>query len=312
MRTLRRLLPWLIAASLLVYLFRQYPAEDILAAVGHARLPLLVTFLLFYFTYLTLADSFSLWKTLRHFDIDSRYSEILMLRLASNLPMVLNYGVGQGFLAYLIGRKLATSVSLASGILLLLLATDLYWAITIAAIGALFADTVVDGHDLGRWIHTGWLLISTMIVVFFLVKPRLTRLPTVPGALSGVLSVFRQISPGGYLGLMLGRLPLHAAAATYLYFLAMCFGVEVPFATVLAFLPVTVAIGALPIAPSGLGTVQFAAVLLFGHLVSGGPVDAGAVSGAEMIFAMSLLFTVSLYLLKLVSGLLAIRSAVAS
>jgi uncharacterized membrane protein YbhN (UPF0104 family) len=88
--------------------------------------------------------------------------------------------------------------------------------------------------------------------------------------------------------------------------------VHIPFAKVVTLLPLTVAIGAIPITPSGIGTVQIAAILLFQEHVSGGPVAQGQVSGAEIIFAMSLLFAIAIYCLKLLSGALFFRKGMES
>ena len=299
----RHFLPWLIAALLLYFLFQRYPVNEVLAAASHVNVTAFLGFIFFYFIYMGLTDTWGLNLILNRFGIHSSFRSILELRLASYLPMILNYGVGQGVLAYMIKRKYEEPLVKVSSVMLYILMIDLYWAITFAFCGSFFYEAVLNGHDLVVWIRSAWLAANILLLALFV----FWRLPLVEDKISwlkaqNLFHTFHRAKPSDYFMVMLWRFPLHCATSTYLYFLALCFGVNISFVKVVTLLPLTIAVGAIPITPSGIGTIQIAAVLLFQDHVSGGPVAEGQVSGAEVILAMSLLFTIAIYCLKLMSG----------
>jgi uncharacterized membrane protein YbhN (UPF0104 family) len=304
----RRFLPWLIAAFLIYFLFQRYPVNEVLAAASHVNATAFLGFILFYFIYIGLTDIWSLNLILNRFGIHSRFKNILELRLASYPPMILNYGVGQGVLAYMIKRKYEESFVKVSSVLLYILMIDLYWAFTFTFCGSFFYEPVLNGHDLVVWIRSAWLGVSVLLLALFV----FWRLPLLEDKMKwlkaqNLFHTFHRAKSSDYFMVMLWRFPLHCATSTYLYFLALCFGVNISFVKVVTLLPLIEAVSAIPITPSGIGTSQIATVLLFQDHVSGGAVAEGQVSGAEIILAMSLLFTIAIYCLKLMSGSLFIQ-----
>ena len=308
MAKLRRIMPWLLAAILFTYLFSRYSVQEVLAAASHLNVLYFLVFLCFYFIYMSLADAGSLQLILNRFGIEARFKKILKLRLASYLMMILNYGVGQGVLAYYIKRQYKVPFAKVSSVLLYIIMMDLYWALTIASVGSFFVTAEIYGHDLVLWIRALWLGASLLLLALFI----FWRLPIQEEKLQwlrvrNLFHTFHRARLSDYVMVMLWRFPLHCATSTYLYFLALCFGVSIPFAKVVMLLPMAVVIGAIPITPSGIGTIQLACIVLFQDHVSGGPVAIGHVSGAEIIFSMSLLFTLGIYSLKLLSGVIFYR-----
>ena len=77
------------------------------------------------------------------------------------------------------------------------------------------------------------------------------------------LSAFRDARLTLYLKLSLIRIPTFDLQGLVLYFEMIAFGMRAPLAAVMAILPVVLAAGALPFAPSGLGTRQAAVVVGF-------------------------------------------------
>ena len=307
---LRRILPWFLAAILLYVLFSRYPLTDVLHAASHIDTGLFILFILGYFTYFTLTDCWSLQRNLADFGVSGSFVKITRLRLASNLIMVLNYGLGQGVLAYLVGRHYHVSFPRVSGILLLQLATDLYLMISISTVATLLTPVIVGDYNLVPFIRIVWAMASMVFLVIVLIPVRTGSSASTGGkSLENLFSVVREVRLPHLLMLALRRLPLHFATSTYLFFLAPAFGVQLPFMKVLAQLPLTVVIGAIPITPSGLGTVQITSIALFSDQLTGPAIDAGTTSAAEMIFAMSLCFTLALYVLKMVTALFCYRRA---
>jgi uncharacterized membrane protein YbhN (UPF0104 family) len=302
-KLIRSLLPWFIAALLLFFLFRRYPARDVLEAATLVNPLLFVPFLLIYFVYVNLADSWSLNRILRLFGIPSHGKTVLEIKLASNLAMVLNYGVGQGTLAYLLKNQYKVPFATTSSVLVFIILIDIYWMISIACLGTLITDIAIAKNDIDSIIRLLWLLSTSgllALIAFWRFAPWENRIDW-PLA-KNLLHTFHTATPVDYLTIMAWRLPLHLATSTYLYFLALCFGAYFPLSIVVTLLPLTIIIGAIPITPSGLGTVQLAMIYFFGSLVVSDVVTKGSIDSQELIFAMSILFTAGIYILKLVTG----------
>lgn len=311
MTLVRRTLPWLFAAVLLYFLFNRYPLEDVLAAATYVNVTALIIFLTVYFLYISLADSWSLKKILSRFHIDGPVIKILKLRLASNLAMILNYGIGQGVLAYLIKQQYHVPFARSSSVLIFQVLIDLYLALTISFIGSFFTSVVIDGLNLVPWIRLLWLTASlSFLSISLLIRysSSLRRFKWQP--VQDLFYTFHESGFHDYFKAMLWRIPLHLAASTYLYFLALCFGVYIPLEKVVTLLPLTVVVGAIPITPSGIGTVQITAIFLFQNFVTGDSISEGKVNEANIIFAMSIMFTIGIYILKLLSGTIFFRSAI--
>lgn len=310
MPLLRRTLPWLIAATLLFLLFRRYPLAEVLQAARHANLVAYLTFLVLYFAFTSFADSWSLSKNLAHFGAPGAVLKALKLRLAANLAMVVNFGVGQGILAYLIRQHYRIGYARASSILVFQMLNDLYLTISISFAGTFFTGVVINGLDLVPWIRGLWAVATLASLGGYFIIRYTSVLDRVPWqSLRDLFHTFHQSGIEDYLRVMLRRLPLHCAGVTYMYFLALCFGMHIPLEKVITLLPLTIAIGAIPITPSGLGTVQVTAIYLFQNFISGDAISSGEIEPAEIIFAMSISFTLGIYVLKMVSGLMFYRYA---
>jgi uncharacterized membrane protein YbhN (UPF0104 family) len=94
----------------------------------------------------------------------------------------------------------------------------------------------------------------------FLVLGRLRQWP--------IFRSFRLASFGRYLALAALRLPFDLLFILNFWLALRAFGINAPFLKTLAFVPVILFIAAIPITVSGLGTVQYATVLLFSAYAS--------------------------------------------
>jgi len=299
----RNIFPWLIAGVIFYYLFSKYSVTDVLASIQYVNPAAFVFFVLVYFSYMVVADSGSLHFIFAQFDIQIPWIKILHLRMASYLLMVVNYGIGQGLFAYFLKRKHDVPFAKSTSILLCTVVIDLYWAMSIAFVASLFSVTIVKGINLSLWIQGAWVVLTSIMAAFVLFWRLPLKVREIPWLkVRQFFQTFHEAHLTKYLKIMLMRLPLHCATMTYLYFLAACFGVHIPFIKILTLVPISVAIGAIPITPSGLGTIQVVSILLFQNLVSGGPLEHGDISPPALILSMTLMFTLSIHFLKLLSG----------
>src|SRR5262245_59833634 len=103
---LRRVVPWMVAAGMLAWLFHVVPAAELAAAVRRAPLGLFAGLVVVYVIAVLLTDSFATWATFRWSlpEAGLTLREALEVRGASYILAILHYGAGQGGLAYFVSR----------------------------------------------------------------------------------------------------------------------------------------------------------------------------------------------------------------
>lgn len=310
MKTAVRMIPWLIALLIFAFLLHRYPLEQVKSALLLAKPERFIPFLVLYFVYFTIADCWSFRKVLTRFGLNIQLMSLLKIRLASNLAMVVNYGAGQSYFAYLLSTFCKTTLAHSGGIILFQVSVDLFIALSIACAASLFTNIIIDGVDLAPWILYTWLL-TTVSYAFLvgLLKLQKLKYQFKWTPVADLLGTLNSLTLSDFVSTVIWRMPLHLVSSMYLFFLAWSFGVGIPLDKVIALLPLTIVIGAIPITPSGLGTVQITSIYLFKNFVYLGPLEAEGISAAEVIFAMSISFTFGIYLLKLVSGAIFSRAA---
>ena len=99
--------PWAIALAVLAWLLRVVPGDELYRALGHVPpAPFLAVVLAFVVCTLA-ADTAATWAAFRHAlpEFTIGYLELLRIRGATYLLAMLNYGVGQGGLAYFLAPE---------------------------------------------------------------------------------------------------------------------------------------------------------------------------------------------------------------
>jgi hypothetical protein len=184
-----------------------------------------------------------------------RYRDVLLMRCASALLSLLNYGAGQGGVVYFLRQR--HGISLEAGAGAILLATAGWLAVLALAAGlGVLAGAVPDRPELRAvaWAALAALPAYVLLAALrprFLIRRKLLRylLAVPPAALVRVL----------------GARVLHLGVLVTGHWLAMrLFDIAVPPAAVLLRLPALLLVAAVPISPAGLGTTQAAAMTLFG------------------------------------------------
>lgn len=183
------------------------------------------------------------------------YRDVLLVRCASALLSLVNYGAGQGGVVYFLHRRHGMRLEISAGAILLTTAASVAVLALAAGIG-LLAGAVPDRPELRAvaWAALAALPAYVLLVALrprFLVRRKLLRylLAVPPVALVRVL----------------GARVLHLGVLVGGHWLAMrLFDIAVPPAAALLRLPAMFLIGSVPISPAGLGTTQAAAMTLFG------------------------------------------------
>jgi hypothetical protein len=243
----RRLLPWLVAASVLAALLVRYRLADIVEQVrrGHAlamvpmALLMPIALLLVYAT----CDRIVLLACVRRL----RYGEIVRGKAGSAVLMALGYLFGSGGYGVWIARRAGLRPSRAAGVLLYIMASDMT-SVAIVAATSLWLHHLPVPAGL-RAVSTG---IAISQVVLILVGPlNLLRRP-----LPAVFAPWQKVPPHWGLAQLAGRCLSMLIAISATFTAARAFGMPLPLGAVAAWLPVILLVASLPVNIAGLGAVQ--------------------------------------------------------
>jgi uncharacterized membrane protein YbhN (UPF0104 family) len=304
----KKILPWAVAAGTFYYLFRAYPLDRVSQAFPYMQVVPFLLYSLAYFLFMWIADCWSLARLFSRFGYPTRTQELLTLRLASYAIMIINYGAGQGALAYFFKQRKNAPFFRSSSVVSFTMVVDLYWAVSLAFVGSAFSGFRIDGLNLKSPLWLLWSLLTAGLILLMI----LAKLDSLGRWLDWLrdrplFAAFRSAGPADYLQALLLRLPLHLAVNSTLYFVALTFGADIPFLTVITYLPIVLLIGTIPITPGGLGTFQIATVELFKNSIGGEILRRGIITPQELLFLMSLAFQMVNYVLKTVTGVFFFR-----
>jgi hypothetical protein len=292
----RRLGPWVLAAAILAFLFARAPIGDVVEAVEEVSLWQLLALSVAAVAAILAADSLALWLAFRASlpQTPLRLGEVASMRGASYILSVLSWGVGQGGLVWLLKRRHGVSIAAGAGAVFLASA-----ALLVVLAGAVGAGLL--HHDVPAWPELRW----TAILLLGGVPVYLGVIALRPRLLAE-RALLRPLFDAGVRGTAL----VAAARAVHLlimvggHFLALrLFAIDVPVAAALARIPVVLLVSALPIAPSGLGTGQAAAVTLFADYAPG----ASEEDRAAAVLAYSLSYHLVATALVAAIGLVCLR-----
>ena len=248
----RRVNP-IAAASVTLVIFalilRRVPLAALSSALHDADyrlfLALMIPNTLFYFAW----DTLVLTVVIGWFHGEVPYRDLLPVRAASYVVGFFNTNLGRGAMAAYLSRQLhAPFLELGSTVLFLVL-TEYTQLVLWAMLGLLGLRAEVSRSliAVAAAVAIGWL------VVRWLLAPRAWS----------ISRTFRLATPGRYAQIVLLRAPLFFVSLCLHYYAAEAFGIHIPFAQLLTFLPVIFMLAALPVTIAHLGTTQAAWIFFF-------------------------------------------------
>lgn len=269
-KVLVRVLPWVVTAAILAFLFSRIPVHQVLAAARNAAgwfVPAIAGIICVVY----LADSFAVWKTFGWFVTPMGLVETLTLRGATYLLALINYSLGQGAFVFFLNRTRRVPVMRAAAAVLLIIGINLLTLLFFSTFGVLFgAETPPHLNAVIAIAYAG----LAVYVVILLLKPRfLARWP--------IFDVLIEAGLTGHLKALAVRVP-HVLTLLVMYHVGLhAFGVQTPlFATLIA-VPFVLLLAVLPISFQGLGPSQGALIFFFSKYASGD----GAARSAQVLAA---------------------------
>jgi hypothetical protein len=297
---LQRVVPWLVAAGLLAYVFHTVPFARIGAELRRVGFWGVFVFSVVYFLYTYAADVLPTWATFRWFCAPLKVWDVIVIRGATYLLALLNYNLGQGGIIYIVGRRKDVGIARATGTVLLTMGVMLVALLLLAGIGSYLGDPHDARLRLVRIISTGGLIAFGLYLVVIKIRPGFLarRVLLQPLFDAGIIGTFKAF---------LVRFPHVVGHVVFQWFLLRMFHVDLPFSAGATLLPVVFVIGWIPITVQGLGTQQVAAMELLGKYATG----ATLVEQRAQIVAWGLTVSAMFVVYGVLTGLCFLRRATA-
>ncbi|OGP14524.1 MAG: hypothetical protein A3I75_00790 [Deltaproteobacteria bacterium RIFCSPLOWO2_02_FULL_50_16] len=296
---LKKYLPWLIAIVIFHQLFTQYPPAQIWEACKQANLIGLMIFMFFYFMLVLWLDCWGHARVFTRFHAPMGTLELVPVRLASYVIMLINYGAGQGVWAYFLKKKKSIPFFKAMGILGFVIVLDFYLITSMAFLGSLLAPLQIENVSLNQWVQLLMLIATIFIITIYLLRKKILKIiPNRWEKLHDLFLTLKEARIKDLVATLLLRLPLHLTFIVAIYSGIHFFHAHIPLTSLIASIPLIYLIGSMPITPGGLGTTQAAFVILLKNDLISPAVTAGVISPEEILLSMSLLWAFSNYLYK--------------
>ncbi|MBI5482759.1 MAG: flippase-like domain-containing protein [Deltaproteobacteria bacterium] len=297
---IKRVVPWLVAAGLLAYVFHAVPFSRMWGELRRVGFWGVFVFSVIYFVYAYAADVLATWATFRWFCAPLKLWDVVLIRGATYLLAMVNYTLGQGGIIYIVGRRHGVGVARATGTVLLTMGVMLVALLLLGGIGSYLGDPHDARLRMVRIICTGGLAAFALYLVVIAIRPGFLarRALLQPLFDAGILGTFKAF---------LVRFPHVVGHVVFQWILLRMFHVDLPFAAAATLLPVVFVIAWLPITVQGLGTQQVAAMELIGKYATGATLE----EQRAQIVAWGLTVTAVFVVYSILTGLCCLRGATA-
>src|SRR5215471_18063575 len=253
-----RVMPVVLTVAIFLLIFWRIPFRAFWQALSGAHLlPFLALMGSFSLTFFLL-DTFVLSRLIRWFHGPLPYRELLPVRAVTYLVSILNTQLAQGALALYIYRRFRTPLAQITSTVVLMMLLETTNLILFATLGAV----AFPGGAPLILLALPLVLLTVWLLLISLARGKLGVLGQRLSG-SGLLSTFRRVRLH-QCAVILGLKGCVFCLALLVHSQALgFFGMAIPLARLVAFLPVIFLMGALPITVAHLGTSQAAWIFFF-------------------------------------------------
>jgi hypothetical protein len=286
----QRLLPFALAAALMAFVLARIEWSTFVKQVASVGYLGFFAFIVVFVACLLLADTLAtafVYRTI----VRVSFRDLFIVRSASYLPSLLNYHVGQAWLTYLLSKKYQVPLGNVVGATLFAYVTWGGCVLCLAAVGLAGAGFSI------AWLSAPLLLGIAYLGVLWWRPARLART---------FLAPLFDAGPRGHLHAMALRIPHLAVLFVGTWIPFYFFGIDIPPASAITYMPVLMVVVALPLTPVGLGTRDVLAAQFFADfVVAGGSLE----QRHAALAASTTTIAVALTAVEAVVGLVALRWA---
>ena len=288
----QRLLPLLVSAGALIWVFRDLDFPALEAALSWHVVAVLAPALLVYGAATLFLEAASIILLMSSRPAGFGLWTVARIKTASYLLAIVNFTLGAGALTVLLRRRAGIGLGESASIVLLVVSVDLVILMLMAAAGTSLMSTGAPAVRAGLF---------ALLIVGFVVGMTVLRMPADLGPIDRLrsLTVFEALRATPLS--RLGRLAVLRIFFTSSFIALggaafLSFGIPIPLSDLVVGMVVVGVVGALPIAVAGLGTGQIAVIEVFGHLAD-----------KETLLALSLVLTAGMIALRAGMGLVMAR-----
>jgi Lysylphosphatidylglycerol synthase TM region len=265
----KRALPFLGTALIFALIFWLVPIANVVAALEQA--PILMFFGVFlpFSAFYWMIDSWCLTWVVRHFNAPLRFRDILPIRASMYVMALINSNLGQGGVAYYLHRKAGVPFLEVLSSILFIALMEVYQLFLFSTLGVmLYRPASHAQFELVSVLRVAYLIAwfaLACIIIFFAVARRNRRMSAWLAAarLGGIARTFLAARAFDYVIVLAIKAPSFIASLLTQYLALSLYGIAIPFAKLMLFLPLVFLAAALPIAVAHLGTSQAAWLLFF-------------------------------------------------
>jgi Lysylphosphatidylglycerol synthase TM region len=265
----RKAIPYLGTLAIFALIFWRIPIRKVEQALSQVPvLDFLAVFMPYSLFYCAI-DSACLTWVVRRFNARMDYRDILPIRASMYVLALINTSLAQGGVAYYLHRKAGVSFLSALSSVLFIAMLEIYQLFLFSTLGVIFYTPVGDAQmrivAILRVVYiAAWGLLAG-IMIFFAVARRSTRIRNwvETGRAGALLATFIAARPLDYLAVLSIKAPTFLASVVAQYYALALYGIAIPFAKLMLFLPLVFLAAALPISVAHLGTSQAAWLLFF-------------------------------------------------
>ena len=284
-------MPWCVAGAAITAILLRYSPRRIAAQIanGHALplFPIALTLLMLSLLLVALADTLVIRSTTGKIG----YLEVLTGKAGTSLLGALGYAAGQGGYGLWIARKTRSSVGLASGIVLYVIASDLIAVAIVASVAVWIGGARAPGYVGVIAPAVAFVLISFKLVGSLKFVRRYQR--------PALLGPWQRVSRLRGLSQIAVRIVQIYVLVFGTWLGARAFGLMLPLWVMAMYMPIVLVVGSMPVNVAGFGAVQ-GAWLLMSPWASG-----------EQVLAFSLVWQLVIIAAGLARGLPFIKRVVA-
>ncbi len=264
MATFRRALPWLVAAAILLFLFRDVELSEALRAADHADLSLFVPLSLGCVTTWWVIESTAFAQLFSRFNTPLSWAEARSIRAVTYLLTPINWNLGTGAIILHLRRSKGVAVLEATSSILFygLIDALALGSFALAGVSVLPPSPTLEGIARGA---AGLLLVALGLLALFLREGPswgwLQRIKQV-----AIFRTHRMARARDVAVLFALRFAYFGGFVLFFWIGARAFHVDVSLGLAAASVPLILIAGSIPVTPAGLGTQQAAILFLFaGH-----------------------------------------------
>jgi len=265
----KKALPY--AGTLLIFglIFWRIPMTQVVEALEEAPVAKFVGVFLPFCVVYWLIDSICLTWVIRRFNAPMGLREIIPIRASMYLLALINTNLGQGGVAWFVHRVAKVPfLEILSSILFMGL-IEVYQMFLFSTFGILFYDPSSSAqiklvHVLRITYVIAWLALAAIIALFAWARhTERVRAWITSGRWGAIAGTFLEARPIDYAIVLAIKAPSFMASLLAQYFALSLYGIAIPLAKLILFLPLVFLAAALPIAVAHLGTSQAAWLLFF-------------------------------------------------